>query len=103
MNIGQKVTFNILIIPNETDELKLFVLKKYNEYIGQNHIEIDKTKLYFNDLDNVENINYLQEKATNFIINFINKNSGLNKKLNLKKLFHQKVIKLRIYMNLLIV
>ncbi|WP_426605732.1 hypothetical protein [Spiroplasma endosymbiont of Glossina fuscipes fuscipes] len=90
MNVEQKITFKIPIIPNEADELNKFIFKKYNEYIGQNEIKIDKSKLDFNDLDNVANTKYLQEKATTFINTFISKNSGLDKKLNLKKIIPPK-------------
>lgn len=86
MNFEQKITFKIPIIPSEADELNKFIFKKYNEYIGQNEIKIDKSKLDFNDLDNVANTKYLQEKATTFINTFISKNSGLEKNLILKKL-----------------
>lgn len=86
MNVEQKITFKIPIIPNETDELNRFVLKKYNAYIAQNDIEINKSKLDFNDVNNVANINYLQEKAATFI----SENPGLNKKLNLKKIIPPK-------------
>ncbi|MBH8622779.1 hypothetical protein TS70_02470 [Spiroplasma sp. hyd1] len=90
MNVEQKITFKIPIIPNETDELNRFVLKKYNAYIAQNDIEINKSKLDFNDVNNVANINYLQEKAATFIASFISENPGLNKKLNLKKIIPPK-------------
>ncbi|WHQ37112.1 hypothetical protein [Spiroplasma sp. SV19] len=90
MNVEQKVTFKIPIIPNESDELNEYVLKKYKGYIEQNNIEIDKSKLDFNDLSNAINTKYLEEKAKTFIDNFISENKGLNKKLNLKKIIPPK-------------
>lgn len=86
MNLEQKITFKIPIIPNENDELNKFIVEKYNEYIAQNNIEIDKNKLDFNDLNNIANVNYLEEKAKSFITKFINNNPGLDKKINIKKI-----------------